>query len=125
MYILVKLLQTISIAMENQNVGVEVELKYGHRCSVGGTDFYLTISDCLIPGRTVSKSITVPSVIRDGKELEGVESNLDCVAEFVGNLVRNSTERQRLLDRRKELLSSLSDEDKYVLGIPAQDGQVP
>lgn len=115
--LLVFLLQTISIATEKCNVGVEVELRYGHRCSVGGTDFHLTISDCLIPGQKVSKSVTVPSVVQNEKELEEVKNNLKCVARFSNSMVRDSLERKRLLERREELLASMSDEDKYVLGI--------
>lgn len=114
--LLIKLLQTLGIALERHNVGVEVELKYGHR-GVGGTDFHFTVTDCLIPGNTVSESVTVPTVIQSEVELEEVKDKLTYVAEFVGDLVRNSTERQRLLDRRKELLSSLSEEDKYILGL--------
>lgn len=114
--LLIKLLQTISIATEKQNVGVDVELKYGHR-GVGGTDFHFTVTDCLIPDNNVSESVTVPTVIQSEVELEEVKDKLTYVAEFVGDLVRNSIERQKLLDRRKELLSSLSEEDKYILGL--------
>lgn len=115
--ILVKLLQTISIAMEKQNVGVEMDLKYGHRGD--GTVLHFTVTDCLIPGREVSDTVTIPTFIQSGDEFDTVKAELERIAKFTGSLARGSLtgERQKLLDRRKELLSSLSEEDKYVLGL--------
>ena len=58
-------------------------------------------------------------VNQSGDEFDTVKAELDRIAKFTGSLAGGSLtgERQRFLDRRKELLSSLSEEDKYILGI--------